>query len=439
MFTKTLFIAGSVLGLLTFATPALHTYAATEPLLPPNPPTAELFTLRSALDRAMQASPELTSYAEESRAREAEISQSSRWINPELSLEMANVAGSGPYSDFDAAETTLQLSQQLELGGKRQLRRELAKVEHQRSVYDVQFARIDVQARTARHFLTLLAAQEQLKLADEQIALAARTLSTVEEKIAVGKAPAVEKYRFLSALAEARLDKEKALLTVTTSRRTLADDLNLEATALGGVTGDLTFLPPLSAYSEIETQMIQSSPEILRGQLESAARRSALDLARAARIVDPTIDLGLRSFNDSDENALIFGLSLPLPLFDGNQGNILAAGSRLAAAQAQEKNSLLQLRAILSESWQTLAAHCSEAKTLRDQIIPLAQQTFEAASYGYQSGKFAVLEVLDAQQSLIKVRERHLQVLTAAWLTTVELDRRLGRAPVSTIDQFTKK
>lgn len=439
MLTKNLFIAGAVLGLLSFATPALYAYAATEPSLPPNPPTAELFTLRSALDRAMQASPELTAYTEESRAREGEIFQSSRWINPQLSLEIANVAGSGPYRDFDAAETTLQLSQQLELGGKRQLRREAASVEHQRSVYALQVARIDVQARTARHFLTLLAAQEQLKLADEQIALAARTLSTVEEKIAVGKAPAVEKYRFLSALAEARLDKERAMLTVTTSRRTLADDLNLEATALGGVTGDLTILPSLPAYDEIETQMVQSSPEIIRGQLESTARRHALDLARADRIVDPSINLGFRSFNESDENALIFGLSLPLPLFDRNQGNVLAAGSRLAAAQAQEKNSLLQLRAILSESWQTLAAHCSEAKTLRDQIIPLAQQTFEAASYGYQSGKFAVLEVLDAQQSLIKVRERHLQVLTAAWLTAVELDRLLGLTSVSTIDQFTEK
>lgn len=438
MLTKNLFIAGAVLGLLSFATPALHAYAATEPSSPPNPPTAELFTLRSALDRAMQASPELTAYTEESRAREAEIFQSSRWINPELSLEIANVAGSGPYRDFDAAETTLQLSQQLELGGKRQLRREAAGVEHQRSVYDLQVARIDVQARTARHFLTLLAAQEQLKLADEQIALAARTLSTVEEKIAVGKAPAVEKYRFLSALAEARLDKERAMLTVTTYRRTLADDLNLEATALGGVTGDLTILPSLPAYDEIETQIVQS-PEIVRGQLESAARRRVLDLAKADRIVDPSINLGLRRFNESDENSLIFGLSLPLPLFDRNQGNVLAAGSRLAAAQAQEKNSLLQLHAILSESWQTLAAHCSEAKTLRDQIIPLAQQTFEAASYGYQSGKFAVLEVLDAQQSLIKVRERHLQVLTAAWLTAVELDRLLGLTPVSTIDQFTEK
>jgi len=443
MSIKTLFMTGAVLGLLGFATPTLQAIAAdpvaTEPLSSPNSPSGELLTLRSALDRALQLSPELTAFDEESRARAAEISQVSRLLNPELSIEMANVAGSGPYSGFDATETTLQLSQQLELGGKRQLRRGVAEVEHDRALHDLAFARIDVQARIARHFLATLAAQEHLKLADEQIALATGTLAVVEEKIAAGRAPSVEKYRFQSALTEAHLDREKAALTLATARQSLAGNLGLETPALGGVSGELTILPPLPAYSEIEAQLGQN-PESVRRQLESETRRRALALERANRIVDPTIGLGLRNFKDSDDNALLFGLSLPLPLFDRKQGNIQAASHRLAAAQAQEASGVVQIRAALAESWQSLAVSSAEAQALREQILPSAQQTFEAASYGYQSGKFAVLEVLDAQRSLIEVSERYLDVLTAAQLAAVELDRLLGRAPVSTtIDQFTKE
>lgn len=442
MSIKTLFMTGGVLALLGLATPTLPVLAAAtapEPLSAANAPTGELLTLQSALDRALQFSPVLTAYSEESLARAAEISQASRWINPELSIEVENVAGSGAYSGFDAAETTLQLSQQLELGHKRQLRRGVAEVEHDRARHDLELARLDVQARVARHFLAVLGAQEHLKLAEEQIALATQTLAAVEEKIAAGKAPTVEKYRFQSALAEARLDRDKATLTLATTRQTLAGHLGLEASVLGRVSGDLSILPPLPASSEIEAQTGQH-PELVRRQLDSEARRRELALARANRFVAPTVGVGLRNFNDSDDNALLFGLSLPLPLFDRNQENIQAASSRLAAAQAQAVNGLLESRAGLAESWQSLAASSAEAQALRAEILPSAQQTFEAASYGYQSGKFGVLEVLEAQQTLIEVRERYLEVLTSAQLAAVELNRLLGRTPVSTtIDQFAKE
>lgn len=440
MSAKTLFSTGAVLGLLCFAMPALQVLAAepaaTEPFLSTNPPpsalTGELLTLQAALDGALQTSPELIAYAAETRAREAEVSQSARFINPELAVEVANVAGSGDYGGFDATETTLQLSQQFELGNKRQLRRGMAEVEHARAVRELEIARIDLQARISQKFLAMLSAQDHLRLADEQVALATQTLAVAEEKIAAGRAPSVEKYRFQSALAEARLDREKAMLTLTTARQTLASALGRETTTLGGVSGNLTILPLLPAYTEIEAQIGQS-PEVARRRIESEAKRRELALTRANRIVDPTIGLGLRNFKESGDNALIFGLSLPLPLFDRNQGNVQAATHRLSAAQAQEASGVVQSRASLAESWQSLAVSSAEAQMLRDQIIPSAQQTFEAANYGYQSGKFGVLEVQDAQRTLFEVRERYLEVLTTAHLAAVELDRQLGRAPLSTI------
>jgi cobalt-zinc-cadmium efflux system outer membrane protein len=446
MSVKTLFSTGAVLGLLCFAMPALPVLAAepaaTKPLLSTNPPLTvfpgDLLTLQAALDRALQTSPELPAYAAESRARAAEVSQAARFINPELTLEVANAAGSGAYNGFDAAETTLQLSQQIELGNKRQLRHGLAVLEQDRAVRDLEIATIDVQARIARHFWTLLGAQERLSFADEQVALATQTLTIVEEKIAAGRAPSMEKYRFQAALAEARLGKEKAALALTAARQTLADHLGLETAALGGVAGDLTRLPPLPAYTEIQAQLGQS-PEAARRQLESEAKRRDLALARANRLVDPTLAVGLRNFHESDDQALLFGLSLPLPLFDRNQGNIQAATQRLTAAQALEVSGLIQSRAELAESWQSLAASSAEARALCEEIIPAAQQTYEAASYGYQSGKFGILEVQDAQRSLVEVRTRYLDVLLAAHLTAVELQQRLGQTPASTIEPFGKE
>lgn len=446
MSAKTLLNAGAVLGLLCFAMPALPILAAeaiaTQPSLSTTPPPAvlpgEVLTLQAALDSALQANPELAAYTAETRAREAEVSQAARFINPELTVEVANVAGSGDFGGFAAAETTLQLNQQIELGNKRQLRRGVAAVEHDRAVRDLESARIDLQARIARNFLALLHAQEHLNLAGEQVALAAQTLAVVEEKIAAGRAPSVEKFRVQSALAEARLTREKAMLAVTTARQILASALGREAATLGEASGNLTILPQLPVLSEIETRIGQN-PEIARRRIESEAKRQELALARAHRLVDPTIGLGLRNFKESGDNALIFALSLPLPLFDRNQGNVQAATERLAAAQAQEAGGMHQSRVSLAESWQSLATSSAEAQMLQEQIIPAAQQIFEAASYGYQAGKFGVLEVQDAQRNLFEVRERSLQVLATAHLAAIELDRQLGRAPLSTSDKSTKE
>lgn len=442
MCTKTRFACGAVLGLLSFAIPALQADAAepaaTAPFLLINSSTAELLTMQSALERALQVSPELTACAAESRARDAEISQAARFINPELTVEVANVAGSGAYSGFEAAETTLELSQQIELGGKRQLRRNRAQLEHDLAVHDLEVARIDLQARTARNFLLLLGAQERLKLAEEQKLLAAQTLAVVEEKIAAGRAPNVERYRFQSFLAEAGLVREKAMLALSMARQRLADNLAQEKAELSAVVGNLSLLPALPTLAEIEAQLDQS-PEIVRRRLESEAHRRSLALTSAERIVDPTLSLGLINDNDSGDNALIFGLSLPLPFFDRHQGKIQAATERLAAAQAQEASTLIQSRAGLYESWQVLAANTAEAGVLREQLLPTAQRTFEAASYGYQSGKFGVLEVQDAQRHLVEVRARYLDVLIAAQLAAIELQQLLGRAPVATIDLSTKE
>lgn len=436
MSTKTLLFAGAFFVLLKLAMPAVPALAVAES--PAQSPAVEFLTLTAALERALQASPELTAYAEETRARAAEVAQAGRLLNPELSLEVANVAGSGPFRGFAAAETTLQLSQQIELGNKRQLRRGLAEAEHDRSLRELEMARLALQAEIARNFWQLLGAQEHLKLAEEEMAVATATLTLVEEKVAAGRAPSVERYRFQSALTEARLNREKAALALTTARQTLAAALGRETSTLGGVVGDLALLPRLPAAAEIEAQLEQS-PESIRRQLESEAKRRALALARAEGTGDPTLALGLSNFSETDDNALLFGLSLPLPLFDRNQGNVLAARHRLAAAQAQEASGRQASRAGLTASWQALAAGVVEAQALREEIIPTAQETFAAASYGYQAGRFGVLEVQDAQRALIEVRERYLDVLLDAQLAGIELQQQLGQAPLVTNDQSVKE
>jgi cobalt-zinc-cadmium efflux system outer membrane protein len=98
-------------------------------------PTGDL-TLRDALAAALRDSPALAADAAEVRAREAEMLQAGRRPNPELGVELENLAGSGPFSGLDGLETTLALSQAIELGGKRGRRVEAARLDRDVAAWD---------------------------------------------------------------------------------------------------------------------------------------------------------------------------------------------------------------------------------------------------------------------------------------------------------------
>jgi cobalt-zinc-cadmium efflux system outer membrane protein len=113
-------------------------------------------------------------------------------------------------------------------------------------------------------------------------------------------------------------------------------------------------------------------------------------------------------------------------MFNRNQGSVAAASSRQAQARAQERSALLQAWAALAGAWQELAAARDEAEALASEILPDARKTLDAVEYGYRAGKFGILDVLDAQRTLIEVQGRHLDALAACHRAEVELNRLLG-------------
>ena len=75
-----------------------------------------ILTLAQALSRALSRNPDIEPYAIEIRAREAREVQAGLLPNPELGMEIEEFGGSDDRSQFDGAETTVQLSQRIEIG-----------------------------------------------------------------------------------------------------------------------------------------------------------------------------------------------------------------------------------------------------------------------------------------------------------------------------------
>lgn len=390
-----------------------------------------VLTLQEALQRSLENGPELTVASEELRTAEAEVRLAGRLPNPELSIFLENVAGNGIYQDTDAAELTIELSQPLELGGKRRLRREAAELGRQLADNGQRLARAEVEAEAHRRFVAVLDAQERLALAREQAELTATMLSAAEQRIKAGKAPAIDRIRLQGEVSQAGLEVTRAERTLHTARQALAACWGDAQPDFERAEGDLGLLPTVPTSSAVDASTEQSTAALNR-RIATELLGKELEQARAGRIPDPSLAVGWRQFNESDDNAWLFGISFPLPLFNQGEEAVAAASSRFNSARAREVRALNEARSALRTAWQALADARDTAEVFDRQVVPAAAEGFAIAEFGYRSGKFGLLELLDAQRTLCEARQQQLMARTDCHLAAIELQRLQGEATVAT-------
>jgi multidrug resistance efflux pump len=131
-----------------------------------------------------------------------------------------NFAGSGEFRGFDAAETTIALSQVIELGGKRLRRARVAALERDVAAWDYEATRVDVFTATTKAFVEVLSVQAKLALNEELVRLADQVLRTVGARVQAGQVTPIEETRARVALSTSRIALERAgeVITVIESR-----------------------------------------------------------------------------------------------------------------------------------------------------------------------------------------------------------------------------
>jgi cobalt-zinc-cadmium efflux system outer membrane protein len=126
------------------------------------------------------------------------------------------------------------------------------------------------------------------------------------------------------------------------------------------------------------------------------------------------------------------GISIPLPFFDRNQGNIQAAKYQINRVESQREVAVTEVNRALQEAYRTLQASYHEVQQLQEEVLPGAESAFEGIQTGYRQGKFDYLEVLDAQRTLFTSRTRYIQALAEYNRAVAEVERLIG-TPLSEI------
>ena len=386
---------------------------------------AEPLTLREALTAALRRNPELDAAARDVGTRQAEVWQAGLLPNPELRLETENVGGSGDFAGVESAESTFKLAQLVELGGKREKRVAVAERERDVAAGDVDLREASLAAATARAFVTVLAAQEQLEVAQQLHGFGEEAVTAVSAQLRAGGATEATVLRARLLRDEAgllRVRREQELAVARADLAALWGGGDPDVTRVGGDLAAIAPPPPLPALLE----RVDGAPELTRWQRELASRDAAVAVERAGAIPDLLLAAGPRYFSDTGDVALVAEVTLPLPVFDRRQGAIAAARAHLAAGEAEQRGAVVALRTAVTRAHASLAAGYSLATALRQHLLPDADETLRVSRDAYGRGALRLDELHDSQRALSDLRSREIEVLASYHQTAAELTRLLG-------------
>lgn len=390
-----------------------------------------ILTLHAALAAALLRNPELATFAYSVRSAEARTLQAGLWPNPEVEAEFENFAGSGGASGTDALETTIALSQTFPLGGDIEHRRRSAELQGELAGWDYEAARIALLTEVTQRFVNVLVTQRQVELAQESVKLAEQVRDSINRRVDAGDAPAVERLRAVVPVVSAKIELQGAQRASDAARLHLTSTWGSTSPRFVKVVGDLNsiqIVPPATAL----VALVNQNPDVARWAIEITARQTEIKLAQAEAVPDLTGALGYRRLNDSDDNALVAGISIPLPIFDRRQGDILAARLDVASAHQERRAAELRVQAALAAAYAQLTTAHSKAVILRDEALPPATEAYEAIRRAFDQGDLGFLDVLDAERTLIDFRQQYLDALAAYHGAVAQIEGLIGQ-PLATV------
>tara|TARA_R110000772_G_scaffold167377_4_gene279100 strand:- start:1560 stop:2864 length:1305 start_codon:yes stop_codon:yes gene_type:complete len=185
--------------------------------------------------------------------------------------------------------------------------------------------------------------------------------------------------------------------------------------------------PDIPAFEVLENWMYESQPQILGLQAESNAAFNRTQLAEKDDFPDIQLNIGYNEIMNDSALRFQVGVSINIPFDFGKRS------SRKAATRFEYNSSLADINLLKNDLSAELEQELSRYEEFQDNIalletelIPIAEQTFTAASANYEGGGGDFAALTAAQQKLLDIRLRLVQMRAEKFMTVTEIDRLSG-------------
>ena len=324
-----------------------------------------------------------------------------------LGTGFSEANGAGP------TETALRVDFPWERGHKREYRVDTAgyaqKIAAARVADSIRRLRLDVTLAC----IDVIEAKARLDLANDNLKSLQGVVQLNETRLQGGAIPPIELTRSRVAMLQFRSNVKTAELALTTARIRLQTLLGRAAGQTVDVSDPLKIpIPPATpALDQIQTRAIAVRPDIQAARLDQARSQAELRLQLANGKVDYTAGAEYRRQQgvNGTGNSVGFFFSVPLPVFNRNQGEIARVTSEEVQLQKQIDALQSQVSGEVTGAYREYETARQLIGDIESDLLGLSQEARNTTTYVYQAGAGSLLDVLDAQRAFNETMSTYYQ------------------------------
>jgi len=373
----------------------------------------ESLGLADLLRISLERNPELRQADFQVQAAAGRAVQAGLYPNPTVSAEGSELGNRNGPGGFITAPL---VSQEVVTGGKLRLSRQVGEREADQARWQVVSQRFALYTAVRRGYFDVLAAQRRSEIYSELVRLASKATETTETLVKGRQAAPLDLIQMRVEMNRFRAELDAARQERIAAWRRLAAAMGAPDLPDAPVKGALESPWPDYDFDLAARHLVECHPDIRVARVGVTRAQLALRRARVEPIPNVMFGAGYERDNVDHQDQWAFRASLPIPLFNRNQGNVQAASAEVGRAAADVERVQNVLVGRLATAFGQYTAARERADRYRTSVLPDAQEAYQLALAAFKGGQFEYLRVLQAQRAVAETNLEYVRALTELWL-----------------------
>ena len=392
----------------------------------PSPAPSNVITLDEAISLALANSPTLKATRTQIQQNQAQEVTANLRPNPVLGGDSQFIPFFNP-SQFseDVEQFDVGLGYTFERGGKRHKRLLAARDQTAVTTSQVADAERTLTFNVAQQFINALLANSNLAFAQEALKSFEQTVNISEQRYKAGDISEGDYLKIKLQLLQFQTDVSSARVAKVQALGSLRQLIGYAVVPRDyDVNGILLYQPLTAKLEDLEAKAIEQRPDLRAARQGINAAQSQINLAKANGKQDVTLTANYS--HTPGLSSLSWFASIPIPIFDRNQGEV--ARTRFARTQAEftEKAAADTVMTDVINAYESTATNQEVVQLYTSGYLKQAEDSRDISAYAYKGGAATLLDFLDAERSYRATQLAYRQALAAYMLSLEQLRQAVG-------------
>lgn len=307
------------------------------------------------------------------------------------------------------------VNQEIVTAGKLKLARSAAGREVDQATLNLLAQRYVLFTGIRQSYFDLLTLQRRAEILGDLVALAEQSVETTRKMLEAKQVARLDLVQLEVELERFRAEQEATARELPGAFRRLAAVVGVYDLPKARLAGSLDAPLPDYDLERVQHFVLNEHPELRSARVGVERTRLLLKREQVQPIPNVTVGAGYVRQNQNRSDDWTIGVSVPIPLWNRNQGNIMAANAQVAEAVQEVGRVENDLVERVATAYRDYAAARQRAERYRTSILPKARETYQLSLKAFQGGQFEYLRVLEAQRSVAQAQLEYIRALGDAW------------------------